>query len=276
MNNNIINFDSKFKFQNSNTNKLSELKPAGTKLILEPKTSLIDLLKLTLFDLVLKKVLIIKKTLKKSHPRDPYLREYIIVETGKNFSKYQPDQFEKTFISRIDEESYFHLRSYLTGIYKDIESEYKYKKSIILDLNINIYYKNNIIYQLFSLLKVNDIGQSLKNDITTFLNQVDKEIGDLVENKPEKALELILFLKGNIFLLENLNFEIFEKLKPFLPITQSHNDEYDLDLFLFDFYDDSDLSISDISYNLTEVFDSIDDYFDSGSNWDGDYDFYID
>ena len=118
--NQIIKFSSNSKFEDSNVYRLSELKPAGTKLILEPNTELIELLKLTLFDLTLKQVLIIKKSLKRSHPRDPHLREYVIVETGKNYSKYKPNKFEEYFTERIDEDSYFQLKAYLRAIFKAV------------------------------------------------------------------------------------------------------------------------------------------------------------
>jgi len=212
-NSKIIKFSSDSKFKNSNVYRLSELKPAGTKLILEPKTELVELLKLTLFDLTLKQVLVIKKSLKKSHPRDPHLREYVIVETGKNYSKYKPSKFEEYFTERIDEDSYFQLKAYLRAIFKEIPSEYKHKKEIVYDLKINNLFNNNLVSQIFSFLKTNSKGNALKKDITEYLNQVDENICDVIENEPEKALELILFLQGNIFLLKNLKFELLENLK---------------------------------------------------------------
>lgn len=272
--NKIIKFGSNSQFVDSNIHKLSELKPAGTKLILEPNTKLIELIKLTLFDLTLKQVLIIRKELKKSHPRDTHLREYIIVETGKNFTKYDSSKFEEYFTEIIDEDSYFQLKSYLRTIFKSIPSEYKHKKEIIGDLKINDFFKSSLILSVFTWLKINKKGKKLKKDTSKYLNEVDENIGDLIKNEPDKALELILFLKGNIFLLKNLKFELLEKLK-LISTTQTNNSEesYD-DWFWFDFMSDSDLSINDIS----EVFDSIDDYFnfESDGDWDGDYDFDFD
>ncbi|WP_378183835.1 hypothetical protein [Aquimarina sp. SS2-1] len=274
-NSKIIKFSSKSKFEDSNVYRLSELKPAGTKLILEPKTELIELLKLTLFDLTLKQVLIIKKTLKKSHSRDPHLREYILVETGKNFSKYTPNKFEQYFTKRIDEDSYFQLKTYLREIFKEIPSEHKYKKEIIHNLKINDLFKNNLISSVFSWFKTNPKGNKLKKDITEYLNEVDRNIENLIENEPDKALELILFLQGNIFLLTKLKFELLEKLKLISTVRSSNDDKYYDDWFWIDFMHDSDLSISDLISEISEVFDSIDDYFDfdSGEDWDADFDF---
>jgi len=276
--NQIIKFSSNSKFEDSNVYRLSELKPAGTKLILEPNTELIELLKLTLFDLTLKQVLIIKKSLKRSHPRDPHLREYVIVETGKNYSKYKPNKFEEYFTERIDEDSYFQLKAYLRAIFKEIPSEYKHKKEIVHDLQIKDLFKSDLITSIFSWLKTNPKGNKLKKDITEYLNEVDGNIGNLIENEPDKALELILFLQGNIFLLKNLKFELLEKLKLISTVRSNNDDEYYDDWFWVDFMYDSDLSISDLMSDISEMFDSIDDYFDfdSGGDWDGDYDFDFD
>ncbi|MGJ8660303.1 MAG: hypothetical protein ACSHWV_10670 [Cellulophaga fucicola] len=276
--NKIIKFSPKSKFEDSNVYRLSELKPAGTKLILEPKTQLIELLKLTLFDLTLKQVLIIKKSLKRSHPRDPHLREYVIVETGKNYSKYKPNKFEEYFTERIDEDSYFQLKAYLRAIFKEIPSEYKHKKEIVRDLHIKDLFKSDLISSIFSWLKTNPKGNKLKKDIKEYLNEVDENIGNLIENEPDKALELILFLQGNIFLLKNLKFELLEKLKLISTVRSNNDDEYYDDWFWIDFMYDSDLSIADLMSDISEMFDSIDDYFDfdSGGDWDGDYDFDFD
>ena len=276
--NKIIKFTNNSKFEDSNIYRLSELKPAGTKLILEPKADLIELIKLTLFDLTLKQVLIIKKELKRSHSRDPYLREYTIVETGKNFMKYQPNKFEEYFTNRIDEESYFQLKTYLRAIYKEIPSEYKYKKEIINGLKINNLFNNNLILRVFSTLKTNPKGETLKSDITEYLNEVDQNIGDLIENEPEKAFELILFLQGNIFLLKNLKFELLEKLIIAPKATTNYEVEYEHDWYWIDYLHDSDLTISNLISEISDLLNSMEDYFDSdnGGDWGGDYDYDFD
>ncbi|CAA0186231.1 hypothetical protein [Tenacibaculum maritimum] len=268
--NKIINIDATSIKTKSTLEKLSKLKPAGTKLILESKSDLIELIKLTLFDLTLKKVLVIKKKLKKSHPRDPYLREYIIVETGKNFSKYSPDKFEKYFTNIIDNDSYYHLRSYVNTIFKEISSEYKYKKEIISNLEIRTLFKDNLILSILSYLSINKKGKEFKKEVKKYLDEVDSHIPDLIENKPEKALQLILFLKGNIFLLNNLKLELLEKLKLVETKQMNHSDDY-----YYDWLRDSTNLDSNLISEITEMVHSIDDYvnFSSGSDLDSGYDF---
>lgn len=267
-----IHFNS--TFEEATINQLSKLKPAGTQLLLDTKIDLIELLKLTLFDLSLKQVLIIKKVLKRAHARDPHLREYVIVETGKNYAIYNPSGFETYFTKRIDEDTYFQLKVYIREIYKEITSEYKYKKEIIKDLKLNDHFKNGFIPFIFSSIYTNQKGEKLKLDITEYLLEVDKNIGYLIENKPDDALKLIVFLKGNIFLLKNLKFELLEKLKvTSISSTGDHN-EFLNDWFWIDFMTGSDMSFSDLLSDIPEMFDSIDDYFsvDSGADWDVDVD----
>ncbi|MCK8522976.1 hypothetical protein M0D21_15470 [Aquimarina sp. D1M17] len=266
----ILKLGNNSKFNEANIYRLSELKPAGTKLILEPDTDLIELIKLTLFDLILKQVLVVKKELKKSHPRDPHFREYTIVETGKNFAKYEPCTFENYFLSRIDEDSYFILKSYLRVIYKEIPSEYRYKKEIVEGVKLEDLFKSNVMLSILSLLKTNQKGEELRKDITEYLTDVDATIGGLIKREPQKALEIILFLKGNIFLLKNLKFESLERLKIDTSITGGVDNEHS-DWFWMDYLYYSDGLDSDFMSEVSDVFDTIDDYFDfdNGVDWGG-------
>lgn len=158
----IIRFGSNSTFEDSNIFQLSVLNPAATKLILEPKTDLIELLKLTLFDLTLKKVLIIKKVRKKSHPRDRHFREYTIVETGKNFEKYTSNKFEEYFTNRIQTGRYFQLKIYLRAIFKEIPSESQHKHEIIRNLKIQDLFKRDLFSVVFGRFKTNTKGNKLK------------------------------------------------------------------------------------------------------------------
>ncbi|WP_298481465.1 hypothetical protein [uncultured Maribacter sp.] len=228
--------------------------------------------------MTLKKVLVIKKTLKKSHVRDPHLREYVTIHTGKNFVKYNPNGFEKHFTTKINGDIYFQLKPYLRDIFKEIPSQSQHKYEIIRNLKIKDLFNRDFFSVVFSLFKTNSKGNKLKADITEYLEEVDKNIVDLIDNEPEKALELLLFLQGNIFLLKNLKFELLEKLKLNSTARATNDDEYFDDWYWSDFIYDSDLSFSDLFSDISEMFDSIEDYFDfdSDGGWDVDSDFDFD
>jgi len=98
------------KFSRETINYLSVLKPAATAILLAPtKTELKDIIRYTLMDLTLKKVLSIQHKGIKLHPNDAYAQVRTIVETRENFNNYRNHNYEKYFLSIIDEESYFQL-----------------------------------------------------------------------------------------------------------------------------------------------------------------------
>ena len=195
---------------------LSDIKPAATKLIISPKAELHELLKLTLFDLILKQVLVLKTIYKKRHPNNKYSRPYNIIESGKNFGKYQADQFEALLLNRIDEDAYYYLNSWLKSIYNDLPSEASFKKLVIKCQNLSPYFKTNILSWIFSLFNLNEKGKALKFDIQSSLNSIDNQISELLQNDLDQALRILLAIKGNIFLLQNLKFEDLSQLMPSL------------------------------------------------------------
>lgn len=273
----IIPFNPQSKFDDATIHHLSVLKPAGTRLILEPKTDLVELIKLTLFDLALKQVLIIKKILRRSHQRDPHLREYVIVETGKNFKKYRPSRFENYFVAQLGENGHLQLRLYLKRIYKEIPSAYKHKIEIIESLSIRHLFNDSLLQSVFSMLRTNRKGKELKTALKHYLNEVDQDIGQLITDEPKKALELILFLQGNIFLLKNLKFDLIERLKPMWK-TRTKSDDENGDWFWIEMLYDPDVNISDMFNEVIEFYEGFDDYFsfDSEGNWDTGFDGDID
>jgi len=203
--------------------KLAKFKPAQIELLINTrKSDLKTLLKLTFFDLLFKQVLIVKKKYLQSRPSAP-VREVLIVETGDRFSEYKNrNDFESYFLNRIDEETYHYLIPYLRGIYKVIPSENHFKRHI-LDDDLTSYIKNDFFLKLFGSIRLNHIGKDLSINFKNCLKEVDANILDLIGNHPKKAITVINKLKGNIFLLENLNFELFETLKITFP-KQENND----------------------------------------------------
>ncbi|TPN82385.1 hypothetical protein [Aquimarina algicola] len=255
----------------SSTSILSEIKPVGVQLILDPNTtSTIELMRLVLFDLVYRQVLVLKKELKKSHPRDPYLREYIIIETGKNFAKYTPHNFEKYFIANIDEDTYFIAKAYLRKVSKIINEKSQYKQQIIRDLKMRAFFKNNMLLYMLSITKTNRKGKELKVTITEYLNKMDKMLQEALQNQPDKAVEIIKDLKSNIFLLKNLNFELFEKLSVHIKTPHA---AFDPDWYWVDYIASIDANTAEIIFETSEIFNELEIYYTSPeSNGDSDYD----
>lgn len=210
----ILPIGNNSQFEHSEASRLVYLKPAGTQLILKPtSTKLSELVKLTFLDLALKQVVSVKKVYRRSHPRDPYMREYIHVKMGQNFENYHPSEFEKAFINLLDPDSYYQLKPYVKELAEEIRIQKKsFKEQIINDLEIKNLFRKDLAF-IISLYVRNTKGKQVKNEINHFLNEVDKHIGDLVTHKPEEAMQLLSMLQGNIFLLKNLDFELAESIQ---------------------------------------------------------------
>ncbi len=244
---------------------LKNIKPSATKLVLDgTKVDVIDIIKLTFFDLILKQILIIKKEFRKAHPRDTSSREYVVVETGERFSKYTPDQFESYFMDIIDEDSFYYLKGYLRKVYKDLPSNYKCYRYVINGSKVNNSFNSNLLTQVFQLTLLSSQGKNFRKKIETYLDKIDNKILDLLDKDPEETLKIISSLKGNIFLLNNVKFELFEKLKPLSRATRTDNEDYNdvYDVFYMDYHFD------ELFDTLSDTFESIDDFFNDNTSFD--------
>ena len=193
---------------------LENIKPSATKLLLDGAgIDVLDVIKFTFFDLIIKQVLSVKKELRRSHPRDPNLREYSIVETGVKFSGYEADPFESYFVRIIDENSFYHLLGYLKKVYNDLPSNYSCYRYVIKGSKVQQKFHHNLITMIFRWTFLNRRGKRFRKVVRAYLKEIDDTILELLDNEPEKALQLIRSLKGNIFLLKTIKFELFEKLK---------------------------------------------------------------
>ena len=96
----------------------------------------------------------------------------------------------------------------------------------------------------FSIFKTNQKGNKLKIEINKYLEEVDRNIENLIEHKPEKALKSMMFLQGNIFLLKNSKFELIEKLKQVSTAHTTKDNDYSHDWDWFDVMCEFDFSLN--------------------------------
>jgi hypothetical protein len=263
---------------------LSKLSPAETKLILEEgSASFKDLLKLTFMDLLLKKVIKIVEEEKELHISDGS-RTYTYIEAGKNFHKYKPKPHETIFTTSFAEEDDIQLlfTHFVKIGHQASGNNRRYKKKIGEIGNLQPYLSDSFFISLFGMTRLNDRGKKTKHEVTKYLNEVDAQINDWLENDQEKALEILLAIGGNIFLLKNLNFELLKNIdKELLALKKKQtDDETDFDDYWFlyvDFYDDYDLFGVDFDEGFSfqsyfdDTLDSFDtqfDSFDSSSSFD--------
>lgn len=266
-----IDIISNIKFDKKAINYLAVLKPAATAILLAPTiVDLKDIIRYTVMDLALKKVISIQHKEILLHPSDPYKRARTIVETDTNFATYRKSIYETFFSGIIDEESYFQLHSYLFRIYTELPLDNKVKKSILKEHKILNLFSLTFTFDSFSIFRLNKNGEKIRNEIQRYFVTIEQNLEQIIEDSPEQALHLVSFLKGNFFLLKNISIEVLEKLNSLIKLHKKEKkDEY---LNLFDIFEFSDIFFSGISEEIKESMRAIEDTHNSGNGSNDEYD----
>ena len=188
--------------------------PAETKLLLEcGKAELKELMKLTFMDLILKKVLKIVDVDKRLHPRDE-VRTYTYVETDENFKKYTPKNHELAFMNAFIKENDIQIlfKNLIKSAYVSAGGSKSYRKTIRRNKHLKHYFKESTFVNIFGLIRLTPEGEKKQKDIIAYLEKTDKEISNYVRADQEKALEVVMCMGGNIFLLKNLELPLLKKI----------------------------------------------------------------
>lgn len=195
-------------------NHLAFLKPAETLVLqYQSKADFKELLKVTFMDLLLKQVLVVKDTLKeikRGNRLKQVKSKYVI--TGKNFTKYSPSPFEEVFLSVFIDKPQLkaNLKPLIKVAYE--ASDKYYAKAIVEGSSIKDLFKTVFYQKYFGKFSLTKKGKETMLLVKKELEEVDQKIGDLIQNKPNEALEILLKIGGNIFLLQNLEFELLRKI----------------------------------------------------------------
>ncbi len=244
---------------------LSKITPAETVLIqLGSNAELKTLIKYTFLDLLLKKVIKVVEIGKKTHPMDD-IRMYTYIELGKNFEKYTPKNHEAIFLNPFREDTSIQVlfNHFVKIIYDASGGKKSYRESVRSNKQMKSYFNQSFFVHLFRLTRLTDKGKKVKEEITTYLQEANNKINDLLHNDKEKALELLLNIGGNIFLLQNLDFELLKKIdeellnqkRSLISDSYASGDDW---YFYLDFFEDGTLFDFDF-----EEGDSFDSHFDS-------------
>jgi len=195
---------------------LSELKPAETLLLLEGKNAdFKNLMKFTFMDLVLKQVLVVKestRTYKSGRRYKEQKTKYVI--KGENFDRYNPSPFEVIYLSTFQKSP--EIKAILTKLikvaYDAIDTEKKYRKSILNSSPIKDLFNASFLQQLFGTFALNKNGLNQKAQVQSELKDIDDRIGEMLTENPKEALQILIEIGGNLFLLKNVNFDLLRKV----------------------------------------------------------------
>ncbi|ANQ51589.2 hypothetical protein MY04_4247 [Flammeovirga sp. MY04] len=193
---------------------LQEFTPAQTHMILYPRKSKnTDLLKFALFDLLFIDILMIEEEWKYPHPRSQRESLYIYISRGKKYNQYIKRPHQDIFLRPFEEKNRrIQLRKLIKEVLPSCGNGQGYKA---IQLN-NEFKEFGIFHQLlslkdFSLFFLNSKGKKLRSQFKTKLDSYNRRLLSRDFSKNE-LLEILKEIGSNIFLLDNFNSDLIEKM----------------------------------------------------------------
>ncbi len=218
--------------------RLSKYTPAETLLLTKgSKVLLKDHLKYTLMDLLLKRVLVSTRKVYQPDPRSKATK-MTYISVGPLFKTYVPLFHEQVFTAPfVNGKRSIQFKFIVKMAYEQAIKYSDYDDAILQSASINRLVKKNIFQRVFGGFSLTSEGHEIKELLKKELQVLNKDLPLLMEKDQKKALDLFLAIKGNIFLLENIDFQLlrsFDKEVAYLQKELSENyvgGNYDLVAF---------------------------------------------
>ena len=189
---------------------LSRFSPAETLFALQgKKASIKEILKLTFMDLILKQVLRTFEDQIQANNRDK-IRVLKYVAIGNNFYTYQPLAHENIFLAPfLENDSVRILFRHMVKIgYQNASSESKIHNTLLESPRLNEYFSRNFFQKIFGGFSLTSMGLELRHTLESEITQLEDQLPELISSNHQKALEILKAIKGNIFLLSNIEFDL--------------------------------------------------------------------
>lgn len=193
---------------------LTKLSPAETLLLLRPfESRLRDFMKYTLMDLLTRQVLHLL-----NYDRQPVQGNatlslaYVVV--GKKFKMEEPLLHEMIFLYPFYKKpkSKILFTHFIQMAYKAAKGDENFKKKFLLAGDLKPLISIGFWQRMFGSFSLTEEGKKQQEAIIRHLNFLDKELPVLMKQDKEKASEYINQVRGNVFLLNALKFELLHLL----------------------------------------------------------------
>ncbi len=193
---------------------LSKLSPAETLLILKPASTMADLMKFTLMDLLMKEELMVS-----GYESNELLGKarlgFARIVRGKKFKLNEPKLHEMIFLFPFYKkpESKIVFKHLLQMAMNTAKSESNYKNKLLLDaIDMKPVFKKSLLNKIFGGMILSESGKKCQKDIITYFSFLDKELPAMMKNEKEKAQEILLKIKGNVLLLNSIKFDFIQTI----------------------------------------------------------------
>jgi hypothetical protein len=193
---------------------LATLTPAETLYLLKPQSTLRELLKFTLTDLLLQEQLDMVQIDRNPVQGETRLADSVLV-AGKKFKAQEPKLHEMVFLY-----PYFKkprrrivLRHLIQIAMSVAQSESHFKEKLLTrSPEMKESFRKNWWQRIFGGQTLSPKGKASREALVRQLNVLDKELPVLMKTDREKATLVLKQIKGNICLLNSFKFEMVSKL----------------------------------------------------------------
>lgn len=194
---------------------IEKLTPAETYLIKNSSDSTFkELLKLTLADLCLKKVLKIEDKEVQSHPSNP-VRTLKYMSTGQNFIGYKPRVHELVFLNPFQKSPEMEILfgQLIKIAYEKSGSRKRYVYgALLLNPGLTELFHKDFFTKLMGDIALNNHGKKTKEKVDLELVKLESDLPKVIESDRKTALEILQKIGGNVFLLAGLDSELLSQI----------------------------------------------------------------
>jgi hypothetical protein len=186
---------------------LSDFTPAQTLLLTRGKRVPIkDLLKVTMMDLLLKKVLKTVEVENGFRDDSNFLNTYVVI--GEKFSSNKSLPHEEIFLSPFytDEHTQFLFNNIVKVAYQKAGSEKQYNKLIRESAALHGCFTSGL-GAIFSPFELSSSGRQIATELKRQLKTLSDHLPNLMETDQRKALEVLKHVQGNVFLVKGIDFK---------------------------------------------------------------------
>ena len=193
-------------------NYLNQLTPAEVYILTKENSTKNQLIRLTLVDLILKKVLQLKSVTKKpSINLNNNLVEYRYVAIGENFKNYKFKNHERVFcgVYEIEKNIEVLLNKMISIGFKNSYylNENTYKTPLLLKC-----FSQNFFQRIFGKYKITEYGKEFRRKVENEISTLNKEYSTVRESDNYRILELSTLIGANILFLTVINHNVIDEL----------------------------------------------------------------
>lgn len=193
---------------------LSKLSPAETLMLLRPYESrLRDFMQFTMMDLLTRQALhLLNYDMQPVQGNATLSLAYVVA--GRNFKKEEPLLHEMIFLYPFYKKpaSKILFTHFIQIAIKASKGEENFKRKYLLAGELKPLIRIGFWQRIFGSFSLTEEGKMQQQAIIRHLNFLDKELPVMMKEQKEKAGEYINQVKGNVFLLNALKFELLHLL----------------------------------------------------------------